>query len=116
VRILLDECCEAAIADALRADGHHVVSAAESYPATSDAILLAHAHADGRVLVTADKEFAQLALHSGKPSAGLVFLRMAYEDPAVKAESVRALISSGERLNGNMTIVSRGGLRVRPLR
>jgi len=116
MRVLLDECCEAAIADTLRAAEHDVVYAAESYPATSDEVLLAHAHADGRVLITADKEFAQRALQQAKPAAGLVLLRMVAEEPALKAEKVKALLSSSERLAGKMVVLSTKGPRVRPLR
>jgi hypothetical protein len=70
IRFHLDETCRKALADGLRLQGIDVTTTPEaSLLGAADAVQLAHAHHQGRVLFTHDADFIALhqsgALHSG---------------------------------------------------
>ena len=84
-------------------------------PATDpwDEEILSRAHDQGRVLVTLDKDFGELAIVHGKPHDGIV--RMVAFSTAQQAElCVRLLESHGEVLQRGAIVTARGArLRVR---
>jgi len=74
VKVLLDTCVWGGARAALVAAGHDVVWAGEWPSDPGDDEILASAHADGRVLVTLDKDFGELAIARGHPHSGIVRL------------------------------------------
>ena len=60
--------------DTLEARGHDVADVSEWGRDPGDEEILRAAHEQGRVLVTLDKDFAELAIVSGAPHAGIVRL------------------------------------------
>jgi predicted nuclease of predicted toxin-antitoxin system len=118
VRWLVDECLDAALVRHLRDLGHDVVYMAEIAPAANDAEILARARADGRLLLTEDKDFGDLVFRRGGRVPGIVMLRV---DPAMHALKRRRLDAAmgrfGEKgLQGRYTIVEEARFRSRPLR
>lgn len=74
VRVLLDACVWGPVRDILRAAGHDV-SWVGDWPADpGDHAILERAHVEGRVLVTLDKDFGELAIVRRVPHAGIVRL------------------------------------------
>ncbi len=67
MRLLADECCDAGLVLALRADGHDVLYSAETSQGASDEEVLERAFADDRVLLTEDKDFGELAVRQRLP-------------------------------------------------
>jgi predicted nuclease of predicted toxin-antitoxin system len=61
MRILADENFPGGAGAALRERGHDVTWVQSDAPGISDAEVLAHAQAEGRILVTFDKDFGELA-------------------------------------------------------
>jgi predicted nuclease of predicted toxin-antitoxin system len=61
VRLLLDTCLSAGAATVLRAAGHDVEHAGDWSEDPGDQEILARARSDGRVLVTLDRDFGELA-------------------------------------------------------
>ena len=59
MKVLLDACVAAEARDSLRATGHEVVWAGDWREDPGDETILARAHAEGRVLVTLDKDFGE---------------------------------------------------------
>jgi predicted nuclease of predicted toxin-antitoxin system len=74
VKVLLDSCVWGGARAALAAAGHDVVWAGEWPSDPGDDEILAAAHAEGRVLVTLDKDFGELAILRGHPHSGIVRL------------------------------------------
>src|SRR5262245_50645009 len=74
MNVLLDTCVWGGAADELRAAGHDVVWTGDLPADPGDDQILAQAHAEGRVLVTCDKDFGHLAIVRGLPHAGIVRL------------------------------------------
>jgi len=118
VRWLADECIDAALVAHLRGAGHDVAYMAEIARAADDANVMARAWADGRLLLTEDKDFGDLVFRRGARVPGIVLLRI---DPAMHALKRRRLDAAmarvgEERLRGRYTIVEAGRFRSRALR
>lgn len=101
---------------ALRADGHDVRSTAETAPGSSDSQVLQLAHEEGRVLLTFDKDFGELAVRAGlSMSSGVILFRL----PMPSASDVGAMLASriAERRDweGHFSVVESGRVRMRRL-
>ncbi len=75
MRFLADESCDFSIVRALRAAGHDVVAVAELLGGTPDHEVINLARADGRVLLTEDKDFGQLVFSALAGSSGVILIR-----------------------------------------
>jgi predicted nuclease of predicted toxin-antitoxin system len=62
MRVLADENLPLTTVEALRAAGHDVTWVRTDYPGAKDTALLNFAESEGRVLLTLDKDFLQMAL------------------------------------------------------
>jgi predicted nuclease of predicted toxin-antitoxin system len=114
-RLLANENVPRAAVTALRDAGHDVAWAAEDFPTTLDADVLAHAVADGRVLVTLDKDFGDLAIRRGLPaSSGIVLVRLPPR-PDVIARVLVRLFEDAACGVGKLVVVEDGRVRERPL-
>jgi predicted nuclease of predicted toxin-antitoxin system len=74
MKILLDSCVWGKAAGELRAAGHDVIWAGDWHPDPGDEEILARASAQGRVLVTLDKDFGELAILHDTQHCGIVRL------------------------------------------
>ena len=74
MKILLDTCIWGGVIEALKVSGHDVIWAGAWDVDPGDDEILAHAHQEGRVLVTLDKYFGELAVVRDQPHAGIVRL------------------------------------------
>ena len=61
---------------ALADDGHDVVSVRDRDPSLADDAILALAAAEGRIVLTMDRDFGALVFQSSRPQAGVLLLRM----------------------------------------
>lgn len=111
MRLLLDSCVWGGVAPALRSAGHDVVWAGDWKPDPGDDEILARAHGEGRVLVTLDKDFGELAVLQERPHAGIVRLVNLASQQQVSA-LLRLLESHPEAL-GRGAIVTVGANRLR---
>ncbi len=114
MKLLLDTCVWGGARIALRAAGHDVVWAGEWPEDPGDEAILATAVAHGRVLVTLDKDFGELAIVRGASHSGIVrIVGFAARDQASACSHVIAL--HGEPLAaGAIVTVEPGRIRVRP--
>lgn len=114
MRLLADEGVESRIVERLRADGHDVEYVAELAPGITDDEVLVRANAEGRLLVTLDKDFGELVFRLGRISTGVVLLRLAGTAPAQKAMIVAdALSEHGDQMPSSFTVISPGLIRIR---
>jgi predicted nuclease of predicted toxin-antitoxin system len=98
----------------LRAAGHDVIWAGHWPEDPGDEAILARALAEGRVLVTLDKDFGELAIVRGQPHGGI--LRLANFSARRQAETcLRVIGIHAEELEGGALItVEPGVVRIRP--
>jgi predicted nuclease of predicted toxin-antitoxin system len=116
MRLLVDESVESAIESLLRAEGHDLVSIAEEMPGSDDTHVLGRATLEGRILITNDKDFAELAFRQRSASAGIVLVRLPRASSAVKARRVGEVFRDhGALLAGSLTVVEASAIRIRPL-
>ena len=117
MRWFVDECVDAGLVMRLRTSGHDVVYAAEVAPAATDTTILEMAQVQDRLLLTEDKDFADLVFRRGVRVPGTVLLRI---DPALHALKIRRLEAAvarfGDKLFGRYTIIEEARFRSRPLR
>ena len=74
MKFLVDRCAGATLGQWLRDKGHDVRQAADRVPDPGDEELLSQAFAEGRVLITLDKDFGALVFGLGAQHCGLVRL------------------------------------------
>ena len=114
MKFLLDACAASrTLREALTALGHDVRSARGQYARASDEALLALAYAEGRVLVTEDKDFGELVYLRGMPHPCVV--RLVGLRVAESVDAMRELIDlHGDALRaGAVVVVSRRRVRIR---
>ncbi|HNU10979.1 MAG TPA: DUF5615 family PIN-like protein [Rubrivivax sp.] len=113
MRLLLDSCVSGRLKVVLQEAGHDVEWCGDWPQDPGDEAVLVHAHSEGRVLVTLDKDFGELAIVKGQPHAGivrLVGLGLALQGP-ILLEVIR---KHGEGLErGSIITASADRLRVR---
>ena len=66
---MADESCAGPVIRALRVAGHNVLAIAESAPGARDEAVIARALAEGRVLITEDRDFGELVDAHGHSAA-----------------------------------------------
>jgi predicted nuclease of predicted toxin-antitoxin system len=77
MKFLLDENADLRLAAYLRALGHDTKAIAQDYPnAIPDQDVLAIAQAEGRILITNDRDFGELIVRQGLPHAGVLYFRL----------------------------------------
>lgn len=72
MRLLVDTCVSPRVVEALRAAGHEAEWVGNWPGSPADEDVLAHAYAQGQVIVTLDKDFGTLAVALGRPHRGIV--------------------------------------------
>jgi predicted nuclease of predicted toxin-antitoxin system len=114
VKLLLDTCVWGGAAATLAAAGHEVRWMGKTPTDPSDAAVLGLAIDEGRVLITLDKDFGELAIVYRKPHCGIVRL---VEIPARQpsAYSATVLDRYADELNrGAILTVTSQRVRIRP--
>ena len=96
MRILADESVEGEVVARLRSQGHDVAYIPEASAGIRDDKVLARANAEGRVLLTEDKDFGDLAFFYGNRSSGIVLLRAHGADAETKADLVAEALEAHE--------------------
>ena len=74
MNLLLDACVWGGSRKALDAAGRDVIWVGDWAEDPGDEEILTYAHREGRVLVTLDKDFGELAIVRGQPHAGIIRL------------------------------------------
>lgn len=116
MRLLADECCDAALVTALRKEGHDTIYVAESAAGSTDRDVLALALRQRRILLTEDKDFGDLVVRMGMPAHGLILLRL--KTPSANEKAAKLLSGPrkvGAESAGHYTIVQQDRVRSRPL-
>lgn len=101
---------------ALRAAGLDVKSIAERMPAASDVDVLRHAAAEGRWLLTFDRDYGELVFaRAVPPPLAIVYLRQGAYAPDWPARVVLDLLARADWVRGHLVVVAGRSVRRRPL-
>jgi hypothetical protein len=116
VRLFADECCARSLVIALRDLGFDVLWAIETGPGLSDREQARRAFAANRIAISADYDFAELAVRGIEPFVGLVMLA---PDLEMEGESTKALAARIAKelpcCTGSILIFDSRRVRERPL-
>ena len=113
MKLLLDSCVWGGALTRLRAAGHDVVWSGEWPADPGDEEILARALAEGRVLITLDKDFGELAVVRELPHAGIVRL-VGFSATRQAEMTLRVLQLHGADLAAGAIVTAEAGrLRVR---
>ncbi|HUT58366.1 MAG TPA: DUF5615 family PIN-like protein [Phycisphaerae bacterium] len=116
MRLLANENVAGTAIRTLRQRGHDVLSAKESMRGESDAALLERARREGRLVVTHDKDFGELAFRSRLPAeCGIVLLRLGGRGPDADNRRILEVIEGREEWAGHFAVVTDDQIRIRPL-
>jgi predicted nuclease of predicted toxin-antitoxin system len=114
VKILLDSCVWGGAKAELLALGHDVIWSGEWPEDPGDDEILARAHQEGRILVTLDKDFGELAVVRKQPHSGIVRLvGFGAREQAMACH--RVLVLHGDEIaRGALATATQHQLRLRP--
>ncbi len=116
MRVVANENIPGPLIARLRELGHDVLSVKESMTGAADAAVLARAQADGRIVLTCDTDFGELAFRSGLPSkCGVILVRMDWSDPQDDNAAIMAAFTSRTDWSGVFAVLEKDRLRIRPL-
>jgi predicted nuclease of predicted toxin-antitoxin system len=116
MKLLADECCDVALVEALRADGHDVLYVIETLRGAADDEVLARAYSEDRLVITEDKDFGELVYRFRRPARGIILLRFDTVERALKIPRLLDLLhQEPQRLPGVFAVLEVDKLRVRPL-
>jgi predicted nuclease of predicted toxin-antitoxin system len=111
-----DECISTRIVTGLRERGFDVVEAKDICRGDPDEAALSLSAASGRIMITDDWGFGELAVRLRQPAIGVIILGL-YELPFRKREEVaiERISALAETFAGYITIIEPGRERRRPL-
>jgi predicted nuclease of predicted toxin-antitoxin system len=117
LRILANENIPGQLVEALEQAGCDIDWVRRSAPGISDQEVLARAVRDGRVLLTFDKDFGELAKAAPLPrQCGVILLRLPPPPPQSVGSVLCALLLSRRDWTGHFSVVEPGRIRSRPLK
>jgi len=116
MKVLANENLPRDAVEALRRDGHDVLWARTDMPGVPDPQIMARARAEGRVLLTFDKDFGELAFRSGLVApCGIILFRLGSRSPSEAASAVLTVVRAREDWSGHFAVVEPGRVRLVPL-
>lgn len=115
--LLTDENVDAGVIEGLRERSHDVQTVfGESLVGCSDETILEHCREGGRVVVTHDGDFGELAVRAGRGFLGIIYLRPGHISADTVLKSIDALASLQAEVSPPFIVIvtqSEGWVRVR---
>jgi predicted nuclease of predicted toxin-antitoxin system len=116
MRILANENFPSEAVEALRARGHDVFWVRTDSPGSPDSKVVDRAASDGRLLITFDKDFGELAFRRGLFSpAGIILFRIKASSPEHVAQVAVAVLEERSDWAGHFSVIEEGRVRMSPL-
>lgn len=116
MRFLADESCDATLVRILIAAGHDVRFVAYIEQGADDAVVLALACDEKRILLTEDRDFGRHVFLEGVGQVGVVYLRYRFaQRQEVATQLVRLVERRGEALQRSFAVVQPDRVRLRKM-
>jgi len=116
MKALANENFPRAVVEALRAAGHDVVWVRTEAPGSEDRAVLEWARAEGRLLLTFDKDFGELVFRAGLAApSGVVLWRVPLTSASEAARTVLVTLHSRDDWAGHFSVVDERRVRMIPL-
>lgn len=116
MRFLADENFPRPIIEKIRRQDHDVLWARTDCPGFKDRTLLERAEADGRIVLTLDKDFWQIALQRPVPlkRSGVILFRALPAIPEQLEPLVHSALRAGRSWAGYVSVVTKDGIEMIP--
>lgn len=116
MRFMIDESVDARIAAAVVAAGHDVIEVRLNFAGAADVDVAAIALANDRIVITADRDFGDLAFRDKQPMPGIILVRMPGLSYQERSERVLSAIATfSDRIALSIVVVEARKFRIRPL-
>ena len=116
MRLLANENFPSVAITALRSHGHDVVWIREDSPGIDDRAVLSRATAEGRILITFDKDFGELVFRLGlNAPSGVILFRISPDSPSFVAQTAVTVLESRMDWAGYFSVVNETRVRMTPL-
>lgn len=116
MKVLANKNFPQAAVRALRNAGHDVLWARTAMPGAPDESVMARAGAEGRLLITFDKDFGEMVYQHGlPPGSGVVLFRLAIPSPSQVAARTLEVLQSRSDWAGHFAVVEETRVRLRPM-
>lgn len=116
MRFLADENVSRQVVERLRADGHDVIAVGQSGQGATDKHVVEMAKAEGRLLITEDRDFGELVVRQRLGIAGVMLLELDRLTNNAEANRVGDVVSiHADKLVGNLVVIEPARLRLRRL-
>jgi len=113
---LADENVPLQAIQALRAAGIDIAAISELMAGASDTDVMLRARLESRILLTFDKDFAELAFREQRQaSPGIILLRLRPRSPAYVADVLVRLLTGGYHWQGQFSVVTDSRVRMIPI-
>ena len=114
MKFLVDECTGKRLAKLLEGAGFDVVFVGDWKPSATDDEVLEKAEKEDRILITDDKDFGELIFRLGKPSKGVILLRLSTTDPIKRFQVLKDVLKLLDA-RGKFVVVGDEAIRVRKI-
>jgi predicted nuclease of predicted toxin-antitoxin system len=114
MRLLANENFPKPIVEALRANGHDILWARIDCAGWKDVVLLDLAESEGRVVLTLDKDYWQIAVQRRTPleQSGVVLFRVHPAIPENLGPLVRIFVETNRDWTGHISIITISGIQM----
>ncbi len=114
MKFLVDECTGKRLAKLLEKAGFDVVFVGDWKPSATDDEVLEKAEKEDRILITDDKDFGELIFRLGRPSKGVILLRLSTTDPMKRFQVLNDVLKLID-VRGKFVVVGDEAIRVRKI-
>jgi predicted nuclease of predicted toxin-antitoxin system len=116
MQILANENVPGDAVAALRQQGHEVAWVREDAPGSLDTQVLQRAQDEGKVLITFDKDFGELAFRHGLPATcGIILFRISTPSSEYIARLAVAALNQRQDWAGHFSVIDDTQIRMTPL-
>lgn len=117
LRFLVDNSSGRKLANSLKDKNYDVIYAGNVLPEANDEEILKRAEEENRILITNDKDFGELIFRYGKPSSGVVLLRLKIDFPDHRVRVLLSLIDKLHiKLRNKFIVASEDKIRIKELK
>lgn len=111
MRFLVDECTGKKLCLLLEEKSHNVLFVGDIMPSASDKEVIKKAEDENRILITDDKDFGEIVFKLGRPTKGVILLRID-PVPEKRIEAITHLLEN-YRVRGRFIVLEEGAVRSR---
>jgi len=113
--LLADENIPSLVIRQLRGQGFDIVAISETSPSIKDSEVISVAFQTDRIILTADKDFGELAFRHSLHVPGIILLRLGGLTPQEMAVTTCTALAKPINVRGSICVITKDTMKIRPL-